>query len=102
MGRLIDANANREKFKEIVYRTLNDCNITTKKKFNIIMTAFDNMPTAYDVEKVVEQLEDKLLSSSDAHAEAIVGMCGASANMYYGEKSAYTKAIEIVKRGGVE
>ena len=59
MSRLIDADANREKFKKIVYQTLNDCNITTNKKFNIIMTAFDNIPTAFDVEKVVEELEEE-------------------------------------------
>ena len=52
--------------------------------------------------RIVAELEDKLLSSSDAHAEAITGMCGASANVYYGEKSAYTSAIDIVRKGGVE
>ena len=82
MRRLIDANTNREKFKEIVYRTLNDCNITTKKKFNIIMTAFDNMPTAYDIEKVVAEL-DKYLTQ-------IVGR----------KAKLYTTIIDIVKAGG--
>ena len=65
MSRLIDADANREEFKKIAYRTLNDYTITTKKKFNLIMTAFDNMPTAYDIEKVVAQLEEEKFGRCD-------------------------------------
>lgn len=91
MSRLIDANANREKFKEIVYRTLNDCNITTKKKFNIIMTAFDNMPTAYDISKVVAELEDaKFLMPPEN-------------DNHYADNGLFLEdAINIVRKGGVE
>ena len=99
MRRLIDANTNREKFKEIVYRTLNDCNITTKKKLNIIMTAFDNMPTAYDIEKVVAELEERR-SEYEVYAE----------NAPDEELRAYRKGVmrgceysqDIVRKGGVE
>lgn len=69
---------------------------------NMIIGTIKDMPTAYNVDVVVAELEDKLLSSSDAHAEAITGMCGASANVYYGEKSAYTSAIDTVRRGGID
>ena len=91
MSRLIDANANREKFKEIVYRTLNDCTITTKKKFNIIMTAFDNMPTAYDISKVVAELEDaKFLMPPEN-------------DNHYADNGLFLEdAIDIVRKGGVE
>ena len=89
MARLIDADKLKVYLKEYLH-------------YEHAIPWVDAQPTAYDVEKVVAELEDKLLSSSDAHAEAITGMCGASANVYYGEKSAYTSAIEIVKRGGVE
>lgn len=83
MARLIDADANREEFKKILYRTLNDCSITTKKKFNLIITAFDDMPTAYNVEKVVEELESDERHTFDG-----------CINKRY--------TTEIVRKGGVE
>lgn len=48
-------------------------------------------------EKIKEKLEDEQLTSSSAKAEAIIGMCGASANHYGGEMCAYEKAITIVE-----
>ena len=64
--------------------------------------AHKDIPTAYDVEAVVAELENKMLASSNAQTEAIIGMQGASANYYCGEKDAYQKAIEIVRNGGKE
>ena len=90
MARLIDADVNREEFKKILCCTLNDCSITTKKKFNLIMTAFDDMPTAYDVEKVVEELEGEK-SKSIYDYDSVIDV-----------KSAYSKAIDIVRKGGVK
>ena len=49
-------------------------------------------------EKIVKQLEDERLTSISAKEEAIIGMCGASANHYGGEVCAYDKAIKIVKK----
>lgn len=66
-----------------------------------VVDVIEKQPTAYDVDKVVEELEDKLYESSSAHAEAVMGMCGVSASGYSGEISAYGKAIEIVRKGGV-
>lgn len=60
------------------------------------------MPTAYDPDKVVEQLEKSIQISESAKTEAIAGMCGASANYYGGAECAYERAIEIVKGGGVD
>ena len=57
--------------------------------------------TRKPMERIVEQLEDKMLTSSSASTEAIIGMCGVSATYYNGEYEAYKKAIEIVK-GGVD
>ena len=48
----------------------------------------EDYPTAYDVDKVVKQIEEKILNTSDTQI-------GISARMAYG------KAIEIVKFGGV-
>ena len=51
-------------------------------------------------EAVIAELENKILDRSSAHAEAIIGMCGASANFYAGEMEAYKETIEIVRNGG--
>lgn len=59
-------------------------------------------PIVFDTEKVVEQLEERTLNSKSAQTEAIIGMCGASANYYHGEADAYINAIDIVKKGGVK
>lgn len=73
------------------YKTICECIEAVKKQ-----------PTAYNVDAVVEELEKNLLHSVDAKAEASIAMSGVSMNMYYGDETAYTKAIEIVKAGGVE
>jgi hypothetical protein len=98
--RLIDADVNREDFMERVYDILSD--EPDNIKANLIIDAFDEMPTAYDPDKVVEQLEKSIQISESAKTEAIAGMCGASANYYGGAECAYERAIEIVKGGGVD
>ena len=73
--------------------------------FNLISEIYEtikNQPTAYDVEKVVAELEEKELLNSSAQAEAQNGMCGNLANYYCGNKDAYNNAIEIVRKGGVK
>ena len=45
-----------------------------------------NMPTAYDIDKAVEELEMEMKASSGYSAERV---------------SAFSRAIEIVKQGGV-
>lgn len=54
--RLIDADANRDEFMEEVYDILSD--EPDNIKANLIIDAFDEIPTAYDPDKVVEQLEE--------------------------------------------
>ena len=62
-----------------------------------------DIPTAYDVDKVVEQLEKSIQISKSSKAEAIAGMCGASAYYYHGgAECAYEKAIKLVKGGSVD
>lgn len=56
--RLIDADVNREDFMERVYDILSD--EPDNIKANLIIDAFDEMPTAYDPDKVVEQLEKSI------------------------------------------
>ena len=93
MGRLIDAYANRDEFMEEVYDILSD--EPDNIKANLIIDAFDEIPTAYDPDKVVEQLENRKslmletfkISESDIDRGRIYGM---------------DKAIEIVKAGGAD
>ncbi len=71
-------------------------------KMGTLMDKVDEIQTAYNVDAVVERLEKEKQTSTSAKAEAIIGMCGASANHYGGEECAYQRAIEIVKGGGVD
>ena len=52
----------------------------------ITLEDFDNMQTAYDIDKVVDELEMEMKASSGYSAERV---------------SAFSRAIEIVKQGGV-
>ena len=76
MSRLIDA----DKLKEAINSSLN----TGRETFSpeIICEAVDEQPTAFDVDKVVEQLEDYLFEKYCIEGETTID--------------------EIVKGGGVE
>ena len=76
MGRLIDA----DKLDELVYEDAYGCPCVS-------MDDIDVQPTAYDVDKVVEQLEKVEEHCLDMHD--------------WQGQSAIEKAIEIVKGGGV-
>lgn len=54
MGQLVDADANRDEFMEKVYDILSD--EPDNIKANLIIDAFDEMPTAYDPDKAVVRL----------------------------------------------
>ena len=97
MGRLIDADAFKRQIAEMTI-----ANNYPANKANALCELVDAQPTAYDPDKVVEQLEEARQISASAKAEAIAGMCGASANYYCGAECAYERAIEIVKGGGVD
>ena len=62
-----------------------------------------NQPTAYDVEKVVEQLEQQAeqYRQRGFEVEARMEIGSNMADKYYGKQCSYLHAIEIVK-GGVE
>ena len=83
MGRMIDADALIDKLKRT---SAFGCvrNAADKNVFEII----DEQPTAYDVEKVVAELEN-----------AVESYCSDYHGVDYIEPE---RAIEIVKRGGVE
>ena len=88
--RLIDADANREDFMERVYDILLD--EPDNIKANLIIDAFDEMPTAYDPDKVVEQLENERKFWEHSYDRDL------------GKEKArsYAHAIEIVEGGGAD
>lgn len=81
--RLIDADALIEAMKktESEYENAMTCP-SWWSAFNVI----SEQPTAYDIDKVVEELEMEMKASSGYSAERV---------------SAFSRAIEIVKHGGV-
>ncbi|MEI3321209.1 MAG: hypothetical protein V8R90_12230 [Eubacterium sp.] len=85
--RLIDA----DKLIEVLHESLEgDCDLREDYEFMGIDEFIKNQPTAYDVDKVVEQLE--------------VGL--ANECVYERDQKVYTEAIrcaiEIVKGGGID
>ena len=90
--RLIDAD---ELIAFLENVTITD-GITFETGFKQIIADIKNEPTAFDVEKVVEQLQG---ISDEAQDE--ISVCEKEACQYYdGFSDGVDKAIEIVKRGG--
>lgn len=84
MSRLIDA----DKLKEAINSSLN----TGRETFSpeIIYEAVDEQPTAFDVDKVVQQLEI-----------LIEDKCSESGDDWY-TAECLNEAVEIVKSGGIK
>lgn len=80
--RLIDADALYEKLQKDSTYDL-DCMDSELREI------IDNQPTAFDTEKVVEQLEEKIEITWKHDYRG-------------GRKDAFNEAIDIVKKGGVE
>ena len=91
MSRLIDADVLLEHIKKL------ECHAENKKYeqgMNDFLQCYfpqiiDNQPTAFDTEKVVEQLEEKIEITWEHDYRG-------------GRKDAFNEAIDIVKKGGVE
>ncbi len=93
MSRLIDA----DKLKEAINSSLN----TGRETFSpeIIYEAVDEQLTAFDVDKVVEQLEEvEKIMTSPVTEDCFGEECRASDCTV----CLISKAIEIVKGGGIE
>ena len=93
MGRLIDAD---ELKKELYQQWFIDILLTQRKRediFYALEQKIDEQPTTYDVDKVVEQLEEygneEMCYYKNTPYEKCIEEC-------------VHKAIEIVKRGGAE
>lgn len=66
----------------------------------MVIDSIENQPTAYDIDKVVEELE-KELSLADKEKERCAGENNLQFDSAKGYASGISTAIEIVKQGGV-
>lgn len=93
MSRLIDA----DKLKHVVHCAYSDD--------LEILEKIDEQPTAFDVDKVIEQIESIKEKEQGACTDEQCGFCDYFNDCWDGDmcdKLALDKAIEIVKGGGVE
>lgn len=84
--RLIDADALKKDLKSV---TLSNGTLVNT---NAVLYLLEEYPTAYDVDKVVEQLENERKFWENAY----------NRNLGKEKARSYERAIEIVKGGGVE
>ena len=73
----------------------------------ITLDDIDRIPTAYDIEKVVGQLEELRKAEQDRPDDCDEDGCGDGEQIYddgrsQGRYEAFGKAIQIVKGGGVD
>ena len=84
MGRLIDADALIEAINK------STCHFAEELWKRVVCDVISNQPTAYSIEKVVAELEKLKNTGSVTKTEMLI------------TKACVNKAIDIVKRGGVE
>lgn len=99
--RLIDADKLLELIKEQKEREIGGYTKGINAGLNIVKSIINDetqTPTAYDVDKVVEQLKNKAIPVEDEHA-----MLESNIHETYEIKMvALSDAIEIVKVGGID
>ena len=89
--RMIDADKMLERLEE-----WNTSDNTDKALYNFAWNRIAEQPTAYDVDKVIEQLENEASWCASF-------FCDDYRDDYErGKFDAYNEAVEIVKRGGAE
>lgn len=89
--RLIDA----DKLKEAIEEEKDDNDYMCRLCLESIKEIIDEQPTAFDVDKIVEQLETRKTRAAALQKENI-------SEYFEGETDAFEFAIKIVKEGGVE
>lgn len=88
---------NADKLKEAIEEEKDDNDYMCRLCLESIKEIIDEQPTAFDVDKVVEQLEKLADEANDKILEA-----GGIQIYYDGYEDAMRTAVEIVKGGGVE
>ena len=81
----------RNKLKETLMECLDEAQIQEALEFFGVYDFIDNAPTAYNVEKVVEQLEKEKIKNAEPEATHA-----------YMWNSAIQKAIACIRNGGKE
>ena len=92
MGRLIDAGLFLDNLSG---------RLESMKDYDAVKDVINNMPTAYDLDKVVEQLEKNGQKMSEAKSNKLYGKSTPGCHNYY-KAISVKRAIEIVKGGGAD
>ena len=100
MSRLIDADALIESFRKCYSGHLEMENSDRMMTFRSMCRIINNQQTAYDTDKVVEQLEELGQKMSESKSIQKYGKSSPANHRYYKAVSV-KRAIEIVKDGGV-
>lgn len=91
MGRLIDAETLKQELYQQWFMDILLTQNSGKDMFYALAQKIDEIPTAYDPDKVVEQLENERKFWENAY----------DSNLGKEKARSYEHAIEIVKGGGV-
>ena len=86
------------------YVSANDMKLYSKV-FNVVLNEISNCPTAFDKEKVIEELVElrqREYNNSDDELETLDGEEIYDEGRSQGGFEAYHRAIEIVEKGGIE
>ena len=76
--------------------------VYVKNTLETFIEVLQQCPTAYDVEKVVEELERQAEQERNRGFECEQKGYSAMADKHYGKYCSYEYATEIVRKGGVE
>ena len=77
-------------------------NPTAKYILEQVLYDIEHAETAFDKEKVIEELKSWEKASHDAGIQSTYAELDNKASGYYQESRAYHRAIEIVEKGGIE
>ena len=100
MGRLIDAETLKQELYQQWFMDILLTQTSSEDMFYALAQKIDQQPTAYDTDKVVEQLEE-VLSLADKEKERCARENPLQFDSAKGYATGIFNALEIVKAGGV-
>lgn len=100
MGRLIDAEVVKKRLAELRFKgELADYDTEIH---NVFESVVDTTKTAFDVEKVVEQLNDRIQTLDGRSKTCMDAGDFAGSDRYSARMCELIKAIEVVRKGGID
>ena len=103
MNRMSDDLISRKAVLEILYDISNrDYGSFFGHGINRACDVIKHADTAFDKEKIIEELKSLEKASHDAGIQSTYAELDNKASGYYQESRAYHRAIEIVEKGGIE